>query len=105
MVSLAAQTPQELTQRLPSYMIPSVFLLLVYMSLTASEKTDRRMISTFGDSLSLVDLSAATSKGPVTMRGMPTTTAEVKMQGLWADTLHYPWWTAFSAWKVTLLKQ
>ena len=56
MVSLAAQTPQELTQRLPSYMIPSVFLLLVYMSLTASEKTDRRMISTFGDKLSLADL-------------------------------------------------
>ena len=61
MVSLVAQMFQEMTRRLPSYMIPSVLGPLICMSWTASGKTNRRMISTFVDKLSLADLSTAIS--------------------------------------------
>lgn len=56
MVCLAAQMSQEMSRKLHYYMIPSVFLPLAHTPLTASGKTDRRMISTFGDKLSLADL-------------------------------------------------
>lgn len=90
MVALGSQMRQNLSQRLPSYMVPSAFLPLAYMPLTASGKTDRRMLSTFGDSLSLSELAAATSAGTATKRRMPTTTTELKLQEFWSDVLHYP---------------
>lgn len=90
MVALAAQMSQELARRLPSYMVPSAFLPLAYMPLTTSGKTDRRMLSTFGDSVSLAELSAITSNGTATNRRMPTSSSEKKLCEFWADVLHYP---------------
>ncbi|KAJ9487561.1 hypothetical protein VN97_g5749 [Penicillium thymicola] len=89
-VSLAAQMSQQLAQQLTSYMIPPVFLPLAYMPLTASGKTDRRLIASFGDSLTLTELATVAGNGNATKRRMPTTTAEISLRQIWADILHYP---------------
>jgi amino acid adenylation domain-containing protein/thioester reductase-like protein len=89
-VSLAAQMSQQLAQQLPPYMIPSVFLPLAYMPLTASGKTDRRLIASFGDSLTLTELSAVAGNAAVTESRLPTTTTEMTLRQIWADILHCP---------------
>ncbi|KAH8432008.1 uncharacterized protein LDX57_009655 [Aspergillus melleus] len=89
-LTLAAQMNQELIQRLPPYMIPSAFLPLAYMPLTASGKTDRRVISTWASALSLAELAAVAGASDATSRRMPTTTAEMRLQSMWADILHCP---------------
>ena len=65
---LGWQMSDQLTKQLPSYMIPSVFLPLAYMPLTASGKTDRRLIASFGDSLTLNGLAAAAGNVTTTER-------------------------------------
>lgn len=89
-VALATEMSQELSRRLPRYMVPSAFLPLAYMPLTPSGKTDRRMISSFGNSLSLGQLSAIIGSGAGTTRRTPTLPAELKLRGFWADILNYP---------------
>ncbi|KAJ5346304.1 hypothetical protein N7541_008786 [Penicillium brevicompactum] len=89
-VSLAGQMSKKLTLQLPPYMIPSVFLPLAYMPLTASGKTDRRLIASFGDSLTLTELAAVAGNGKVTERRMPTTTTEMTLRQIWAEILHCP---------------
>ncbi|KAJ5894898.1 hypothetical protein N7495_006589 [Penicillium taxi] len=88
--SLAAEMSQQLSQRLPPYMIPSVFIPLAYMPLTASGKTDRRLIVSFGDSLSLVELAAVAGNGNVSKSRLPTTETETALRQMWGDILHYP---------------
>lgn len=48
------------------------------------------MLSTFGDSVSLVELSSITSNGTATNRRMSTSSSEKKLCEFWADVLHYP---------------
>lgn len=87
---MAAQISKQLSQLLPPYMIPSAFLPLAYMPLTASGKTDRRLIASFGDSLTLTELAAVAGSDQVTQRRMPTTTAEMTLRRIWADILRCP---------------
>ncbi|CAG8126482.1 unnamed protein product [Penicillium olsonii] len=89
-VSLGAHITQQLSMQLPPYMVPSVFLPLAYMPLTASGKTDRRLIASFGDSLTLTELAAVAGNSTVTKRRMPTTTAEMTLRQIWADILRCP---------------
>jgi amino acid adenylation domain-containing protein/thioester reductase-like protein len=85
---LSVKMSQQLTQMLPPYMIPSAFVPLSYMPLTASGKTDRRLVSSFADGLTLSQLASVA--GNATQRRMPATTAEVQLQNMWADILHCP---------------
>ncbi|PYH42447.1 amino acid adenylation [Aspergillus saccharolyticus JOP 1030-1] len=92
-VSIAAAASQmntELVRRLPPYMIPSAFIPLAYMPLTASGKTDRRMITTFGTGLSLSELAALAGGAATTTRTMPSTADEKQLQQLWSEILHCP---------------
>ncbi|PYH89482.1 hypothetical protein BO71DRAFT_465073 [Aspergillus ellipticus CBS 707.79] len=88
--AMASQMSRELTQRLPPYMIPSAFLPLAFMPLTASGKTDRRLISTFATGLSLSELAALAGGAAATARTMPSTPAERSLQQLWSEVLHCP---------------
>ncbi|OJJ95602.1 hypothetical protein ASPACDRAFT_394, partial [Aspergillus aculeatus ATCC 16872] len=88
--SIASQINSELVQRLPPYMIPSAFIPLTYMPLTASGKTDRRMITTFGTGLSLSELAALAGGAAKSTRTMPSTADEKQLQQLWSEILHCP---------------
>lgn len=90
MVTLATQMSEQLSKQLPSYMIPSVFLPLAFMPLTASGKTDRRLIASFGDDLSLNELAVAAGTASAVERRMPNTPAEFTLSQIWSDILHYP---------------
>lgn len=90
MVALAATMSRELSQRLPRYMIPSAFLPLAYMPLTSSGKTDRTMISSFGNGLSLSQLSSVTGLGSDQARKAPLDESELRLRGFWSDILNYP---------------
>ncbi|RAH71302.1 amino acid adenylation [Aspergillus aculeatinus CBS 121060] len=85
---IASQMNTELVQRLPPYMIPSAFIPLAYMPLTASGKTDRRMITTFGTGLSLSELAALAGGPAKSTRTMPSTADEKQLQQLWSEILH-----------------
>ncbi|KAF9890566.1 hypothetical protein FE257_005697 [Aspergillus nanangensis] len=88
--ALASQMNSELVERLPPYMIPSAFIPLQYMPLTASGKTDRRMITTYGSGLTPAELAAVAGSGTAAARRRPSTAAEMKLQQFWADILHCP---------------
>ncbi|RAH79137.1 hypothetical protein BO86DRAFT_436606 [Aspergillus japonicus CBS 114.51] len=85
---IASQMNSELAQRLPPYMVPSAFIPLAYMPLTASGKTDRRMITTFGTGLSLSALAALAGGTAKSTRTMPSTADEKQLQQLWSEILH-----------------
>ncbi|KAJ6202525.1 nonribosomal peptide synthetase 1 [Bipolaris maydis] len=77
---------KRLTERLPEYMVPTVFFSVAQMPMTASRKTDRRRLREIGASFSaqqLVEMRTR-SKGP---KRQPTTQAELTMQHLWAKVL------------------
>ncbi|RJE25704.1 Non-ribosomal peptide [Aspergillus sclerotialis] len=85
---LSVKMSEQLTEMLPPYMIPSAFIPLAYMPLTASGKTDRKMVSSFADGLTLSQLASVA--GNSGQRRMPSTSAEIKLQHIWADLLHCP---------------
>ena len=88
--ALASEMNSRLAERLPPYMIPSAFLPLLYMPLTASGKTDRRLITTYGSSLSPAEIAAVAGSGAASRPRRPSTAAEMKLQQLWAEILHCP---------------
>ncbi|KAL7271990.1 NRPS [Rhizina undulata] len=75
----------RLSDVLPSYMIPSIFLPLQRMPLTASGKTDRKELRKIFSQLSAEDLSKYQSGE--TYKRPPTSIMEIRMQALWAAVL------------------
>lgn len=75
----------SLSDVLPSYMIPSIFLPLRRMPLTVSGKTDRKELQKMLSKLSAEDLSRYRSGG--SYKRPPKTTTEKRMQILWANVL------------------
>lgn len=80
-----SKAADSLSDVLPSYMIPSIFLPLKKMPLTASGKTDRIALRRMLSQLSAEDLSQYRSGG--TYKRPPATVMEKKMQVLWAAIL------------------
>lgn len=74
-----------LSDVLPWYMIPSVFLPLKRMPLTASGKSDRKELRRMISMLSAEDLSQYRSGD--TNKRLPTTIMERRVQALWATVL------------------
>ena len=81
---LAAKGP--LTEILPSYMVPAVFLPLHRMPLTASGKVDRRWLREQAAGLSWSALMASSHE--LTEKRLPSTEIEVKLQQLWGQVLN-----------------
>jgi amino acid adenylation domain-containing protein len=84
---LVAST-STITDTLPAYMIPTIFILLSSMPLSSSGKTDRRRLRTVAEQLSdqeIMHFSLADVK-----KRAPITEMEKKMQSMWATVLGVP---------------
>jgi len=75
-----------LTRKLPTHMIPGVFIPLWQMPLTASSKTDRKRLCEMIANISAEELNQFSSANMDNARA-PSTTAELQLQKLWAETL------------------
>lgn len=79
---------QKLTERLPRYMIPTIFLRLREVPTTENGKINRRYLSQMAGSLQEQDLMALSNSEIV--RSAPANEVEVVLAGLWANVLGRP---------------
>jgi amino acid adenylation domain-containing protein len=78
----------RLVERVPQYMVPSAYLAVDTIPMTATGKTDRRRLREMGGALTLKQLAELQpSRG--TLRA-PTTAMERQLHGLWASVLELP---------------
>ncbi|KAK1144635.1 Nonribosomal Peptide Synthase (NRPS) [Aspergillus melleus] len=75
-----------LQKRLPSYMVPAVFIPLLYMPISSSGKADRRLLREQAAALSRGEIEAYTA-GHVAKRP-PRTLAEQSIQTVMAEVIH-----------------
>lgn len=84
--SLISRARDGLTQRLPSYMIPGVFIPISRMPTTMSGKVDRRRLQDILLGLSKYELVNLNLRGSGEKQA-PTTAVEQKLRGLWCRVL------------------
>lgn len=78
----------RLAERVPRYMVPSAYLAVDMIPMTATGKTDRRRLREMGGALTLEQLAELQpSRG--TLRA-PKTAMERQLHGLWASVLSLP---------------
>ncbi|CAA9959672.1 hypothetical protein PTMSG1_03087 [Pyrenophora teres f. maculata] len=82
-----AEANEELAKRLPGYMMPSIYIAVGEMPVTASGKTDRRRLREIGASFSAQQLAKMQTLAQGQKR-QPSTVAERTMQQLWAQVLN-----------------
>jgi amino acid adenylation domain-containing protein/non-ribosomal peptide synthase protein (TIGR01720 family) len=82
-----ATVQSELKKRLPTYMVPGVFLVLSTLPLTATGKLDRRRLRTEAAALSSMQLLEYNATATHQTR-MPTTPSECALQQIWARVLN-----------------
>ncbi|KAF1937772.1 acetyl-CoA synthetase-like protein [Clathrospora elynae] len=82
-----AEVDKQMVDRVPNYMLPSVYFALPQLPMTTSGKTDRKRLREIGASFSAQQLAAmrTSSEGP---KRAPSTQAERTMQQLWARVLN-----------------
>ena len=79
---------EQLATHIPSYMIPSYYILIQKLPRTTMGKTDRRALCKSGESLCVVDLTPdRVSKG---IKEPPASVAERQLRDLWAYILQVP---------------
>ncbi|KAJ6167355.1 hypothetical protein N7497_000198 [Penicillium chrysogenum] len=78
----------HLSDALPSFMVPGVFLPLSHMPLTPSGKTDRRNLRKLAEQLSWDDMQAY--RVSRVQPQLPSSSCEEKLQQIWAQTLNQP---------------
>ncbi|KAG5996168.1 Glycopeptide NRPS [Claviceps spartinae] len=84
--SITAGLQARLLAQLPAYMVPSAFIPLEEIPVTASGKIDRRKIRALGQQLTSKTLPESTSAS-LTQTRPPSTAAEMTLQGLWSAVL------------------
>ena len=80
-LSIPTTVKDKLTEHLPAYMIPAVFLSIHQMPITHTGKTDRRRLREIGASFSVVHVDG---RGP---KRRPASDSERHMQTIWAEVL------------------
>ena len=85
LASCTKAVDDNLTKHLPSYMVPSMYVPVAEIPLTATGKTDRRRIQQIGSSLSLEQLAKLNPSSR--KRRAPRTAIEQRLQKLWATIL------------------
>ncbi|OQE20976.1 hypothetical protein PENFLA_c015G04071 [Penicillium flavigenum] len=78
----------HLSDALPSFMVPGVFLPLSHMPLTPSGKTDRRNLRKLAEQLSWDEMQAY--RVSQVQPQLPSSSCEEKLQQIWAQTLNQP---------------
>ncbi|KAI1818319.1 hypothetical protein GGS20DRAFT_284545 [Poronia punctata] len=76
---------QALSTRIPSYMLPALYIECPKIPLTSSDKTDRRALKQMIADLSEEEYLLAT--GMTLEKRPPKTETEIFLHGLWAETL------------------
>ncbi|KAJ2987577.1 hypothetical protein NUW58_g4428 [Xylaria curta] len=76
-----------LSQRLPQYMIPSMYIRVPALPLSASGKVDRKQLRKVGDLISAKDLADIQAMGGQEKR-QPTTEDERLLRDIWAQVLN-----------------
>lgn len=88
LVALNSSVVQELSERLPSYMIPSVYFRVPSFPLTPSGKTDRKRLRELGSAMSTEQLAKMRStKSDNTEKRQPTTANEILFRDIWSAVL------------------
>lgn len=87
--SLATRLGDEMSKCLPPYMVPSIYVPVAAMPMTATDKTDRKRLRALAASLSREQLDQM--RGLLaTSKRMPETELERQLQSLWARILKIP---------------
>ena len=76
---------KKLTDSIPAYMIPALYIPMAEFPMTRTGKTDRRKLRKIGGSMTLEQL--ATLRPSQGERRPPSTEVERQLQGLWATVL------------------
>ncbi|KAG9375543.1 hypothetical protein A1F94_013893 [Pyrenophora tritici-repentis] len=86
-VFFPSQVDSQLSERLPSYMVPGVYFSVAQLPMTTSCKTDRKRLREIGATFSAQQLAElrTRSQGP---KRQPSTDKEKAMQQLWAQVLN-----------------
>ena len=88
LISLRPEDKTKLSQKLPAYMIPSVYFCIEHMPLAASGKLDRRKLrEQIEQVLSSQQLAEMQSQDQQQSKRQPRTDTEKSLQALWAITL------------------
>jgi amino acid adenylation domain-containing protein len=82
---MAQQAVREIQKRLPSYMVPTLFIPLASMPLMVSGKVDRRLINHQASALTRTELEAFSTQHLT--RRAPSTSTEAALQHAAAETL------------------
>ncbi|KKY16044.1 putative nonribosomal peptide synthase [Phaeomoniella chlamydospora] len=85
-ILLSTEIEDKLAERLPSYMVPTLFFSIRRFPLTATGKTDRKRIREIGSSFSTHQLAQLRSS--LKEKRQPTTEIERTIQALWARVLN-----------------
>jgi amino acid adenylation domain-containing protein len=83
-VNVSKKVEEKLSQALPSYMVPSLYLRLPSIPLSATGKTDRSLLRQMGSMISpqkLIELRGSYANG---QQRQPQTNAEIRLRELWA---------------------
>jgi amino acid adenylation domain-containing protein/non-ribosomal peptide synthase protein (TIGR01720 family) len=83
----ASEIEERLSDRLPIFMVPTLYFTLPRLPMTATGKTDRRMLRELVASLSVQELTDLRGKFAGQKR-MPSTNIERDLQSLWARVLN-----------------
>lgn len=87
LVAINPHIDSSLSQHLPPYMVPTIFIRLAHLPLLPSGKTDRKKLRQIGESLTpqnLIDLQAKR----VRSKRLPNTEPEKRLQKLWSQVLN-----------------
>ncbi|MBE7181053.1 MAG: AMP-binding protein, partial [Terriglobus roseus] len=83
---LTTRLDERLAEVVPAYMIPSAYIPLQRVPMTATGKTDRRVLRAVGSDLTPAQLAALRPRQEDSRQ--PQTPMERRLQQIWADTLH-----------------
>lgn len=79
---LTSQLNIDLPERLPSFMVPSAYIPVEEIPMSAGRKVDRRQLQKIGADLNIEHLTLQSSNGR-----SPTTESEIRLQELWESIL------------------
>ncbi|KAM0454492.1 hypothetical protein ACHAPV_008363 [Trichoderma viride] len=84
--ALAEPLQEQLSKKIPSYMIPSAFIPVPTMPMTGTGKTDRKVLREIASKLTLEELAAMQPQRQKSFRE-PQSTSEKRLQALWSKVL------------------